>query len=178
MVLEQVFLPVFWVSSPSIISELGKFWIETNLRFFFRRVRRLRKATHSFLLSVRPSAWNNSAHTGRIVMKILNLIFFFENLQRKFEFHLKSDKNNGCFTWITMNSLMISHPVLLRMRNVLDKTLEKIQTHILCSINFLKNIAPFMSRCGKIWLNWKGHRWKSGAFHAEYVRLQTHTRNM
>ena len=46
----------------------------------------LRKATVTFDMSVRPSAWNNSAPTGRIFTKI-DILLFFENLSRKFKFH-------------------------------------------------------------------------------------------
>jgi len=46
----------------------------------------LRKATISFM-SVRPSAWNNSAPTGRISMKSgISVYAYFENLSRKFKF--------------------------------------------------------------------------------------------
>jgi hypothetical protein len=39
--------------------------------WFLGAFAKLRKATISFVMSVRPcpSAWNNSAHTGRIIMK-------------------------------------------------------------------------------------------------------------
>jgi hypothetical protein len=47
---------------------------------------KLRKATISFVMSVRPSVRNNSAPTGRILMKI-DICVFFENLSRKFKFH-------------------------------------------------------------------------------------------
>jgi hypothetical protein len=43
----------------------------------------LRKETVSFVMSVCPSAWNNSAPTGRIFMKLK----FFENLSRKLKLH-------------------------------------------------------------------------------------------
>jgi hypothetical protein len=36
---------------------------------FLRAFAKLRKATISFVMSVRPSAWNNSTLTGRIFMK-------------------------------------------------------------------------------------------------------------
>jgi hypothetical protein len=52
----------------------------------------------SFCPSVRLSAWNNSASTGRIFIEF-DIWVFFENLSRKFQFPLKSDKNNGYFTW-------------------------------------------------------------------------------
>jgi len=50
----------------------------------------LRKATVSFVMSVcLPSAWNNSAPTGRIFNKFYIWVFF-ENLFRKFKFNIFS----------------------------------------------------------------------------------------
>jgi hypothetical protein len=43
-------------------------------------------ATISFVMSVRPPAWNNSAPTGLIFMKF-DIWALFENLSRKFKFH-------------------------------------------------------------------------------------------
>jgi hypothetical protein len=53
---------------------------------FFRRSKNWEKAAASFVTSVCPSAWKNSAPTRRIFTKFCILIFF-ENLSRKFEFH-------------------------------------------------------------------------------------------
>ena len=47
---------------------------------------KLRKAIISFVMSVNLSAWNNSAPTGRIFMK-LYIWVFFENLSRKLKYH-------------------------------------------------------------------------------------------
>ena len=51
---------------------------------------KLRKAIISFVMSVRPSphpsALNNSATTGRILMKF-DISAFFESLLRKLKFH-------------------------------------------------------------------------------------------
>ena len=59
---------------------------------------KLRKATDSFVmsvcLSIRLSAWNNSATNGRIFMKF-DAWLFFENLLINFKVPLQSDKNNG-----------------------------------------------------------------------------------
>ena len=41
----------------------------------------------SVCLSVRPWAWNNSASTGRIFMKLDTFEYFFENPSGKFTFH-------------------------------------------------------------------------------------------
>jgi len=46
----------------------------------------LRNTTVSFIMSVRLSAWNNSAPTAQIFMKF-GIRVFFENLSRKFNFH-------------------------------------------------------------------------------------------
>jgi hypothetical protein len=46
--------------------------------------------------------------------------------------------------------LIISRLVLLRMRNVWIKVVEKIETHILYSIKFYLMIVPFMRQRGKI----------------------------
>ena len=48
--------------------------------------------------SVRPPAWNNSASTGRIFMKFDIWVFFSKSFE-KIQVSLKSDKNNGQFTW-------------------------------------------------------------------------------
>jgi hypothetical protein len=60
---------------------------------------KLRKATVSFVVSVRLSSWNNSALTGRILMKFHSYCDFFENLSTWFQVLWKSNKNNGYFTW-------------------------------------------------------------------------------
>jgi hypothetical protein len=125
MASEQGFLPVFWVSPPSMKLELGELWTETHLHFL-GAFTELRKATLSFPFSVLQSAWNSSAPTGRIFIKFY-IWYFFENLQKKIQVSLKSDKNNGHFTWIPINILMISRSVLLRMRNVSDKNCRENQ---------------------------------------------------
>jgi len=47
---------------------------------------KLRKATISYVISVRLSAWNNSAPTGRTFKKFDSWVFF-EQLPTKFKFH-------------------------------------------------------------------------------------------
>jgi hypothetical protein len=47
---------------------------------------KLRKATTTFAMSVRLSAWKNSAPTGRILMKV-NIEYFSKNLSAEFKFH-------------------------------------------------------------------------------------------
>ena len=45
-----------------------------------------------------PSAWNNSAPTRRILMKLSNWLFFRKSVA-KIQVLLKSDKNNMYFIW-------------------------------------------------------------------------------
>jgi hypothetical protein len=63
---------------------------------------KLRKATTSFVLSVclsvYPSAWNDSAVTGQISIKV-DMWAFFKTLSRKIQVLFKSDMYNGYFTW-------------------------------------------------------------------------------
>ena len=52
----------------------------------------------SFVMSVRLSAWKNSAHIGWILMKFDVWEFFFKSVQ-KIQFLLKSNKKIRYFTW-------------------------------------------------------------------------------
>jgi hypothetical protein len=62
---------------------------------------------------------------------------------------LKSDKNKGCFTWRPLTLLIISRSVLLRMRNVSDKSCRENQnTHFVLN-KFFENRAV----CEIMWTN-------------------------
>jgi len=56
------------------------------------------------------------------------------------------------------------------------KVVEKMKTHILCSIIFFFK-SCHLQYMWKMLYNQTGHRWQYGtcAFHAGYQRLQTHT---
>jgi hypothetical protein len=69
-----------------------------RLIYFLGAFAKLRKATLNFVMSVRLSAWNNSAHTGRIFMQFY-IWLFFSSLLKKIQVPFKFDKNNGYFTW-------------------------------------------------------------------------------
>jgi hypothetical protein len=64
--------------------------LRTGTIMFLGVLEKSRKGTISFVMSVRMSvhlsAWNNSAPTGRILMKF-DIQKFSENLSRKVEFH-------------------------------------------------------------------------------------------
>ena len=71
----------------------------------------------------------------------------FLNLSRKFKFHLNR-------TAITdnlhedQNAVLITSRSVLRMRNISEKVVEKVKTHILCSVTFFffffSKIVSFM----------------------------------
>ena len=89
----------------------------------------MRKVTISFVMSVRVSAWNSSAPTGRIFMKFHIWLFFWTSVE-KIQALLKADKNNEYFTWRQIYILIISRSVLLRMKNVSEKSyIENQNTH-------------------------------------------------
>jgi hypothetical protein len=46
--------------------------------------------------------------------------------------------------------MIISHSVLLRIRNVSDKSSREVKTHIVCTITFSENHAIY-KKFGKIW---------------------------
>ena len=60
----------------------------------------------------------------------------FQKIVEKIQFWLKSDKNNGHFRWRPLDIFIVSRSDLLRMRNVSDKFVEEIKTHILCWTTF------------------------------------------
>ena len=99
---------------------------------FLRAFARWWKVTVSFVISVCPTGWNNSAPTGWIFTKFYILVFFWKSV--KIQVSLKSDKNKWFFTWRSVYILIISHSFLLRLRSVSDKYFR--EKHIFCSIVF------------------------------------------
>jgi hypothetical protein len=79
-----------------VMLAVGK-WLAIDIRqnnvFYARSQKELRH--------VNPSSLKNSATTGRIFMKI-DILAFFEKSVEKIQVALKSDKNNGRFTWRPM----------------------------------------------------------------------------
>jgi len=87
----------------------------------------LRKATVSFVLSVRLSAsTNNSAPTAGIFMKFY-IWAFFENLSRKFKFHQNLTRITGTLHEDQCTLFILSRSFLLRMRNGSDRSCNILQ---------------------------------------------------
>ena len=143
---------------------------------------KLRKVAISFVMSVclsvclssvRPYEWNNSAPTGRIFMKF-DIWVFFENLSRIFKFHYNLTGITCTLREDQCTFLIKSRPFRLRMRNISNKVVGKIKTHILFFSNFhrksrlLRNNVEKYSRAGD-------RPYGPCALHVGYLRLQTHT---
>ena len=69
---------------------------------------KLRQASISSVMFVRPSSWNNWAPTGRILMQFHILVLFFWKSVYKIRVLLKSDKINRYFTWRTVYIVIIT----------------------------------------------------------------------
>jgi len=87
--------------------------IHNKQKTFLRHIREIAKSEYYLrrCLSVRQSAWNNSASTERIF--IFDISVFFQ-----IQVTLKSDKNNRYFTTYI---LIIFRSILIRIGNVSDK---------------------------------------------------------
>ena len=119
-----------------------------SLFHFLHSFAKLRKATISFIMSVRPSAWKNSASTRQVFMKIY--IWVFSQICRK---KFKLNKNRKRITVILHEDeqhtfWIICRSLLLRMSNV--PSCRDNRSTLLCSITFFSKIVPFMRECGKI----------------------------
>jgi hypothetical protein len=93
--------------------------IRKNLPFFGALVK-FRKSTMSFDLSLRPSAWNNSARTEWIFVKF-DIWVFLKNLSRKFKFHYNLTTITCTLRENVCIFMIMSRWIFLRMRNVWDK---------------------------------------------------------
>ena len=72
-----------------------------------------------------------------------NIWLFFENTSRKFWFHQNLTRITGTLNEEQYTFLIISRLVLLRMRNVSDKIVEKIETHLMFNKLFSDNHAVY-----------------------------------
>jgi len=68
----------------------------------------------------------------------------FRKSLKNIQFSLKSDKMTGTSHENLYIFMIISRQILLKMRSVSPHILEKIKTHIICSITFLPKIVPFV----------------------------------
>jgi len=138
-----------------------------SMTYVFRRVRKTEKKKHllsSSCLSVRPSARNKLAPTGRIFIKFWNRIL--RKSVEKFAVSLKSDKNNGQFKRTRYVYLWHLAELSSEWGMFQTEAAEEIKTCILCSIIFRKscslwdNVEKFCS------YSQTGHRRRHNTAHA------------
>jgi hypothetical protein len=93
----------------------------------------LRKETISFFMSVCPSAaWNNSAPTGRIFTRFDIWVF-----SKKLKFRWNLTRVTGTLHE-ELRKCLISGWIRLTTRKASDKSCRQNQTHIFCSITFIR----------------------------------------
>jgi hypothetical protein len=134
----------------------------------------------SICLSVRPSAWNYSAPTGRI-LKRFNIWVFFENLSEALKFYKSLTRITGTLHEDLCTVMTICRPILLGMRNILDKVAQNIKTLILCAINFFQKSQCLGDNVENYWTARQAtytniiRRMRSDT---GYPKLQTGTQNL
>jgi len=98
----------------------------------------LRKGTITFAMSIRLSVLMEQLGSHWTDFYGIWNTSIFRKPVAKFQVSVTSDKNNGYFTWRPLHTLIISRSVLLRIKMCHTKVVEKIKTHILCSITFFR----------------------------------------
>jgi len=122
---------------------------------FLSAFAKLRKATINVVMSARlsvctpacpPSTWNKSDPTGPIFMKYDIWVFFQKSVER-IQLSLKSDKNNGYFSWISMDICdHISLSSSWNDKNFSDKSCRKNQ-----NTHFTFNNIFFLRKSWRLW---------------------------
>ena len=121
-----------WTQNVSVCSAncIGK-----SLRRFQQITRCDYQLHHVCLPVFRLSAWKNSAGTRRIFMKFY-IWLYFENLSRKLQFHRNLLRRPGILhEGLCTVGQCVAH-FFLEWEMFQTKVVEKIQTHILCSVTF------------------------------------------
>ena len=115
----------------------------------------MRKAAICFVMC-HLSAWNNSAVSGRILMKF-GIWVFFENMSTKFKVGCNTTRIAGA-AHVDLHTLMIaSHWTLLRMRNVADDIYGEENTYFIVKTLFYQNkdlysvIFFFFQKLCRLW---------------------------
>jgi hypothetical protein len=139
---------------------------------------KLRKATTGFVMSVRPSVCPHG--TTRLQPDGFSWHLIFENFSKIYQIKASyiniSQKQRVLYT-STVGFWSYLAQFFLEWEIFQTKVVEKIKTHILCSINFSPpKFVPFVRYVEK----YCRAEWQHGAcaLHAGYLMLQTHSHNM
>jgi len=148
--------PTFFLHGPMLLGTFAK----------------LRKATIRFATCVRPHGKN------RLPLDEFSWNFIFEYYSKIQD---TSDKNNGHFPWRQMNIWQYLAQFSLEWKMFHAKHVEKIETHVFCSITFSEIRAVYEVMWKNIVERCRPQRApKNDAYvwHARQLRLQTHPQNM
>jgi hypothetical protein len=93
--------------------------VELEIHFFQALSQNLEKRILvSTYMSVRPFDCNNSAATGRILIKFCIVYFFWKKLPRNYMFHLNLIRITGTLHEDLCTFMIISDIIFIRIRNV------------------------------------------------------------
>ena len=125
----------------------------------FTRVRKLRKATISSVLSARPHGTTRLPPDGFSI----KFDIFVENLLRKFKFYQTPTRIMGTINEDVFTFKTISGQILLRTGNVLNESCRGNQTHVMFSKVYPK-IVHLWDNIEKRWSQ-RGYKWRRNMAH-------------
>jgi len=120
-----MYIPVYWNMTHNWSKNIYKCMWNEEAFLFFGAFAKLRKVTNSFVMSVRPLPWNNTAPSRRIFMK-LDIWVFFDNMSPKFDFPWNRTRITGSLHDDQYTYLIVSRSVIFRVRNVSVKFYTEI----------------------------------------------------
>jgi hypothetical protein len=119
----------------------------------------LRKATISFVMSVRTYAGMELLLSNRLTSTKFYVWKIFENSSIKFKFRQNMARIMGTLHEV-LCTLWYLAEISVKCEIFQTIVVEKIQTHILYPLNFPPKILPFVKWCGKIWKSRTSHGWE------------------
>jgi hypothetical protein len=125
-------------------------WLSGEFRpSFLGAFAKLRKGPISFVISVCPSVRMGQLGSHWMYFHENSYLSISRKSVEKTHVSLKSEKKNGYFTWRRMYIYDNISMNLLRKIDVSEKIVEKIKTHILCLIFFLRKSCPLWDNVEK-----------------------------
>ena len=148
------------------------------INVFLGALAKFRKTSVNLAISVCTSVCSHGTTRVSLDRFWSNLIFvYFSKCVEVIKMSLQSDKtvHEDQHTFV----FILSHSVLLRMRNVSNKTCRGNQNTFYVQQLFFRKSCLLRDNEEKYCKSRTGHRWKHGAYavHAGYQRLQIHIQN-
>ena len=97
-------------------------------------------------------------------------VFFFENLSTKFKFHYYMTRAKSALYENLCKFMTIYRLFLLRIRNVSDKFVHKIKTHILPFNKFFRKSCSLRDNVEKFCTD-RGYKWKYNTRYAQFLMV-------